>query len=77
MTSLRLLDASMKQLNGTIPDGLCDLPLESLNLYENQFEGNLPVSIANSLNLYELRLFGNKKYFSSHHLSPENRPEER
>ncbi|KAK3023039.1 hypothetical protein RJ639_044829 [Escallonia herrerae] len=60
MTALRLLDASMNELKGTIPDELCELPLESLNLYENQFEGHLPESIANSPNLYELRLFGNR-----------------
>ncbi|KAL6992488.1 Serine/threonine-protein kinase hsl1 [Sarracenia purpurea var. burkii] len=60
MTALRFLDASMNQLNGKIPDELCSLPLESLNLYENHFEGNLPESIANSPNLNELRLFGNR-----------------
>ncbi|XP_057498333.1 receptor-like protein kinase HSL1 [Actinidia eriantha] len=60
MTALRLLDASMNGLNGTIPDELCSLPLESLNLYENQFEGNLPETVAKSPNLYELRLFRNR-----------------
>nr|CAN77471.1 hypothetical protein VITISV_029764 [Vitis vinifera] len=39
---------------------LCQLPLESLNLYENRFEGKLPESIADSPNLYELRLFQNR-----------------
>jgi len=47
-------------LSGSIPDELCRLPLESLNLYENGFTGELPPSIADSPNLYELRLFGNK-----------------
>ncbi|KAI8567777.1 hypothetical protein RHMOL_Rhmol02G0148100 [Rhododendron molle] len=60
MTSLRLLDASMNYLSGSIPDELCSLPLESLNLYENQLEGDLPGSLAKSPNLYELRLFGNR-----------------
>ncbi|XP_028099638.1 receptor-like protein kinase HSL1 isoform X1 [Camellia sinensis] len=60
LTALRLLDASMNGLTGTIPDELCSLPLESLNLYENQFEGNVPESLAKSPNLYELRLFENR-----------------
>ncbi|XP_052203517.1 receptor-like protein kinase HSL1 [Diospyros lotus] len=60
MAALRLLDTSMNQLSGPIPDELCSLPLESLNLYENQFEGNLPASIAKSPNLYELRIFENR-----------------
>ncbi|KAH7544885.1 hypothetical protein FEM48_Zijuj01G0033500 [Ziziphus jujuba var. spinosa] len=60
LTALRLLDVSMNQLSGTIPEELCSLQLESLNLYENRFEGSLPASIANSPGLYELRLFGNR-----------------
>ncbi|KAA8515211.1 hypothetical protein F0562_018390 [Nyssa sinensis] len=60
MTALRLLDVSMNELNGTIPDELCSLQLGSLNLYQNQFEGNLPKSIAKSPYLYELRLFQNR-----------------
>ncbi|XP_052183703.1 receptor-like protein kinase HSL1 [Diospyros lotus] len=60
MTALRLFDASMNELTGTIPDQLCSLPLESFNLYENHFEGKLPESIAKSPNLYELRLFSNR-----------------
>ncbi|XP_059659801.1 receptor-like protein kinase HSL1 [Cornus florida] len=59
LKSLRRFDASMNQLVGTIPDELCELPLESLNLYENQLEGFLPKSIAQSPNLYELKLFTN------------------
>ncbi|CAA2988167.1 receptor kinase HSL1 [Olea europaea subsp. europaea] len=60
MTALRLLDASMNDLSGPIPAELCELPLGSLNLYENRFQGELPESIANSPNLYELRLFQNQ-----------------
>ncbi|XP_073307810.1 receptor-like protein kinase HSL1 [Primulina huaijiensis] len=59
MTSLRRLDASMNELIGVIPAELCSLPLESLNLYQNQLGGELPVGIADSPNLYELRLFQN------------------
>ncbi|KAL5989494.1 hypothetical protein ACLOJK_010386 [Asimina triloba] len=60
LTALRRFDASMNDLEGEIPDELCRLPLESLNLYENLLEGELPASIARSPNLYELRLFGNR-----------------
>ncbi|XAR66506.1 Non-specific serine/threonine protein kinase [Bertholletia excelsa] len=60
MTSLRFLDASMNRLNGSIPDELCSLPLESLHLYENNFEGVLPESIAKSPHLNDLRLFRNR-----------------
>ncbi|KAL5772345.1 hypothetical protein ACOSQ2_012269 [Xanthoceras sorbifolium] len=60
MTKLRLLDASMNDLSGPIPEDLTRLPLESLNLYENRFDGNLPASIADSPALYELRLFRNR-----------------
>ncbi|KAK6124382.1 hypothetical protein DH2020_041875 [Rehmannia glutinosa] len=60
MASLRRLDASMNELTGSIPSELCELPLESLNLYENDLRGELPDTIANSPNLYELRLFQNQ-----------------
>ncbi|KAL3715023.1 hypothetical protein ACJRO7_006858 [Eucalyptus globulus] len=60
MTSLRLMDVSTNQLTGAIPDDLCSLPLQSLNLFENHFEGTLPESIALSENLQELMLFNNK-----------------
>ncbi|KAL6546570.1 Serine/threonine-protein kinase hsl1 [Orobanche minor] len=60
MVSLRRIDASMNELTGPIPPELCELPLESLNLYENDLRGELPVAIANSPNLYELRLFQNQ-----------------
>ncbi|KAJ7948367.1 Receptor-like protein kinase [Quillaja saponaria] len=59
LTNLRRFDASMNELTGIIPDGLCSLQLESLNLYENRFEGSLPESISWSPNLKELKLFNN------------------
>ncbi|KAJ6769894.1 LEUCINE-RICH REPEAT RECEPTOR-LIKE PROTEIN KINASE FAMILY PROTEIN-RELATED [Salix purpurea] len=59
LTELKRFDASMNRLTGWIPDELCQLPLESLNLYENGFTGTLPPGIADSPNLYELRLFQN------------------
>ncbi|KAI3989365.1 hypothetical protein MKX01_026948 [Papaver californicum] len=58
--SLKRFDASANELVGRIPDDLCELHLESLNLYENQLEGNLPGTITQSPNLNELRLFNNK-----------------
>lgn len=60
MTSLRRLDASTNGLTGTIPAELCELPLESLNLYENNLSGGLPEAIADSPNLYELKIFRNR-----------------
>ncbi|KAH7519103.1 hypothetical protein JRO89_XSUnG0135900 [Xanthoceras sorbifolium] len=59
-TTLRRFDASMNELTGTIPIELCELQLESLNLFENRLEGTIPESIAQSKNLYELKLFNNK-----------------
>ncbi|XP_047973970.1 receptor-like protein kinase HSL1 [Salvia hispanica] len=60
MTALRRLDASTNELSGGIPVELCELPLESLNLYENNLRGELPAAIAESPNLYELKLFRNQ-----------------
>lgn len=60
MTSLVRFDASMNELTGTIPSELCELPLGSLNLYENRLEGPIPEALAESLNLYELKLFNNR-----------------
>ncbi|KAF5810939.1 putative protein kinase RLK-Pelle-LRR-XI-1 family [Helianthus annuus] len=60
MTALRLIDISMNRFTGTVPEELCSLQLESLHLYENEFEGKLPEILSNSSNLYELRLFGNR-----------------
>ncbi|KAJ6991519.1 receptor-like protein kinase HSL1 [Populus alba] len=59
LTLLRSFDVSTNELTGTIPNELTQLELESLNLFENRFEGTLPESIAKSPNLYELKLFNN------------------
>ncbi|XP_057792429.1 receptor-like protein kinase HSL1 [Salvia miltiorrhiza] len=59
LTKLRRFDASMNHLSGIIPFELCGLPLESLNLFQNELEGMIPESITRSKNLYELKLFGN------------------
>ncbi|GER43157.1 leucine-rich receptor-like protein kinase family protein [Striga asiatica] len=60
LTKLRRFDSSMNELTGIIPVELCELPLESLALYENRLEGIIPDSIATSANLHELRLFDNR-----------------
>ncbi|XP_073312958.1 uncharacterized protein [Primulina huaijiensis] len=60
LTDLKRFDASMNKFSGMIPADLCELPLESLNLFENNLEGLIPASIAKSANLYELKLFGNR-----------------
>lgn len=60
MTALRLLDISMNLFTGSVPEELCSLQLESLNVYENELGGKFPEIISNSSNLYELRLFGNR-----------------
>ncbi|XP_031255310.1 receptor-like protein kinase HSL1 [Pistacia vera] len=59
-TTLLRLDASTNELTGTIPPELCELQLESLNLFENRLEGTLPEIISGSINLKELKLFNNK-----------------
>lgn len=59
LTELRRFDMSMNQLSGIIPYGLCELHLESLNLFTNHLVGLIPEIIANSKHLYELKLFGN------------------
>ncbi|KAI4312217.1 hypothetical protein MLD38_037054 [Melastoma candidum] len=60
LSGLRNIDASMNRLTGIIPEELTRLPLESLNLYENDLQGDLHPSIAESPGLYELRVFKNR-----------------
>ncbi|PSS16438.1 Receptor-like protein kinase [Actinidia chinensis var. chinensis] len=64
LTELRRFDASMNELDGTIPNELCELPLESLNLCDNKLVGLLPESIALSPNLNELKVFNNSLHGS-------------
>lgn len=59
LSSLRSFDASTNMLNGIIPEKLAKLPLSSLNLFENNLEGNIPEAIGYSPNLFELKLFTN------------------
>ncbi|XP_021726527.1 receptor-like protein kinase HSL1 [Chenopodium quinoa] len=60
MKSLLRFDAAMNNLTGTIPDELAQLPLSSFNLYQNQFHGVVPESIADSPNLYEFKIYNNR-----------------
>lgn len=60
LKSLRLFDISMNNLAGPIPGSLFELPLESLNAFENNFEGSLPESIGESRTLREIKLFANR-----------------
>ncbi|XVF40437.1 hypothetical protein PTKIN_Ptkin01aG0113600 [Pterospermum kingtungense] len=59
LTNLRLFDESMNHLMGKILDELTQLPLKSLNLYQNNLKGTLLASIADSTALYELKIFQN------------------
>ncbi|KAM7492209.1 hypothetical protein LguiA_035130 [Lonicera macranthoides] len=60
LTKLRNFDASMNNFAGQIPAGLCELPLGSFALHENQLSGAIPESISLSPNLFELKLFTNR-----------------
>ncbi|XP_022925579.1 receptor-like protein kinase HSL1 isoform X1 [Cucurbita moschata] len=60
LKSLRLVDISMNKFSGPIPSDLFELPLESLNAFENKFEGSLPESMGRSRTLTEVKLFSNR-----------------
>ncbi|KGN49260.1 receptor-like protein kinase HSL1 [Cucumis sativus] len=60
LKALRMFDVSMNNFSGPIPSSLFELPLESLNAFENNFEGSLPESMAKSRSLKEIKLFANK-----------------
>ncbi|PIA46525.1 hypothetical protein AQUCO_01500222v1, partial [Aquilegia coerulea] len=60
LINLRYLDASLNNLSGKLSEKLAGLQLISLNLNDNQLEGEIPVSIVLNRNLEELKLFNNK-----------------
>ncbi|OMP01415.1 hypothetical protein COLO4_11886 [Corchorus olitorius] len=62
LTSLKVLDLSVNQFNGTISCDLLSTSLQELILSTNSFEGNLPPCLNNSISLkvldLSLNLFG-------------------
>ncbi|XP_052197786.1 LRR receptor-like serine/threonine-protein kinase HSL2 [Diospyros lotus] len=60
LTSLLRLDVSLNYLTGNLPDTVAGMPLFSLNLNDNRFEGEIPRSLTSNPNLSQLKLFNNK-----------------
>lgn len=58
--SLSRFDASENNLTGKIPETLAHLPLESLNLNDNQLEGEISENLALNPNLSQFKLFNNR-----------------
>lgn len=58
--SLFRFDASENNLIGKIPETLIHLPLESLNLNDNQLEGEISENLALNPNLSQFKLFNNR-----------------
>ncbi|KAJ9670384.1 hypothetical protein PVL29_026739 [Vitis rotundifolia] len=60
MTALVQLDASQNNLSGKLPEKIAGMPLKSLNLNDNFFDGEIPESLASNPNLHELKIFNNR-----------------
>ncbi|KAJ0970055.1 hypothetical protein J5N97_022932 [Dioscorea zingiberensis] len=54
------MDLSYNELSGSIPTSVCSLPLKSLYLVNNNFSGQLPLSLGNCSQLLILNLGQNK-----------------
>ncbi|KAL6993917.1 LRR receptor-like serine/threonine-protein kinase hsl2 [Sarracenia purpurea var. burkii] len=60
LTSLLQLDVSENNLTGNLPDSVASMPLTTLYLNDNSFEGKIPETLALNPNLSQLKLFNNK-----------------
>ncbi|KAF2295685.1 hypothetical protein GH714_033581 [Hevea brasiliensis] len=59
LTTLRQFDVSQNNLTGNLLENISALPLQSLNLNDNHFNGEIPEVLALNPNLSELKLFNN------------------
>ncbi|XWS29647.1 hypothetical protein CRYUN_Cryun24cG0047500 [Craigia yunnanensis] len=59
LTALLRFDVSQNSLTGKLPEKIAALPLESLNLNDNYFNGEIPEILASNQNLVQLKLFNN------------------
>jgi Leucine-rich repeat (LRR) protein len=60
LSSLNVLSLGQNRLNGNLPSWLGNLPLSQMNLYSNQFTGQIPSSIANNPLLFSIDLSYNQ-----------------
>lgn len=59
LSALSNLDLSLNRLTGKLPDKIAAMSIDSLNLNDNFFEGEIPDILASNPNLWELKLFNN------------------
>ncbi|KAM1588504.1 hypothetical protein FF1_027563 [Malus domestica] len=59
LTFLQYLDLSMNGFTGKFPEKIAQLQLESLNLNDNFFSGELPPILASNPNLQQFKIFNN------------------
>lgn len=59
LTALQGLYLNNNDLSGTLADWLADLNVSDLHLYQNQFEGQIPILLGSSKNLRSLLLANN------------------
>lgn len=60
LASLRELDVSENNLTGKLPERIAGMALTLLHLNDNDFEGDVPNSLASNPNLSQLNLFNNR-----------------
>ncbi|KAE8010433.1 hypothetical protein FH972_006804 [Carpinus fangiana] len=59
LSSLLRIDVSQNILTGKLPEKIAAMPLDSLNLNDNFFEGEVPEVLASNAYLQQLKLFNN------------------